>query len=71
MNSIKQTTILMKRDSFLCFRQQRIVVNGEYSFVGCLTGHRSWSLVVLLDRILFADDCACYREIKDIEDTSK
>ena len=32
-------------DSFLlCFRKQRVVVNG---FVGCPPGHRSWSLVVL------------------------
>ena len=39
-------------DSFLCFRQQRVVVNGVKpdwgsDFVGCLPGHRSWSFVVL------------------------
>ena len=39
-------------DSFLCFRQQRVVVNGVKSelgsgFVGCPPGHRSWSLVIL------------------------
>ena len=40
-------------DAFLCFRQQRVVVNGVksdwapvVSTVGCLAGHRSWSLVV-------------------------
>ena len=46
------------------------------------TGHRSWSPVVSLhindimsdiesEIRLFADDCVCYREIKDIEDTLK
>ena len=39
-------------DAFLCFRQQRVVVNGVKSdwaqsrCVTCPTGHRSWSLVV-------------------------
>ena len=51
-------------------------------FVGCPPGHRSWSLVILsvhkwhLIRYwvwnkTFADDCICYREIKDEEDTMK
>ena len=73
-------------NSFLCFRQQR-VVNGVLGsgFVGCPPGHRSWSLVVLFvlfvhkwplsdtesEIRLFADDCVCYREIKDEEDTVK
>ena len=50
--------------------------------VRCPAGHRSWSLVVFLhineimsdiesEIRLFADDCVCYREIKDIEDTLK
>ena len=39
-------------DYFLCFRQQRVVVNGVKSdpgsgFVACPPGHRSWSLVIL------------------------
>ena len=39
-------------DSFLCFRQQRVFINGVKSdwapvFVGCPPEHRSWSLVVL------------------------
>ena len=38
-------------DSFLCFRQQRVVVNGINSdwapVLSVPTGHRSWSLVVL------------------------
>ena len=73
-------------DSFLCFRQQRVV---EWSkiwlscgSVGCPPGHRSWSLVVLpvhkyissdieSEIRLFADDCVCYREMKDEKDTMK
>ena len=45
-------------------------------FVGCPPEHRSWTLVVLSvhndistdiesEIRLFADDCDCYREIKD------
>ena len=39
-------------DSFLCFRQQRVVNKWSKiwlgsGFVGCPPGHRSWSLVVL------------------------
>ena len=49
-------------------------------FVGCPPGHRSWSLLFSLyindissdiesEIRLFADDCVCYRKIKDEEDT--
>ena len=74
-------------NAFLCYRQQRVVVNGVKS---------DWAPVVsgvpqgtVLDPLLFslhinditadieseiglfADDCVCYREIKDKEDTLK
>ena len=74
-------------DSFVCFRQQRVVVNGVKS---------DWALVLsgvpqgtVLDPLLFslyindissdieseirlfAKDCVCYREIKVKEDTIK
>ena len=50
--------------------------------VRCPAGHHSWSLVFSLhindimsdiesEIGLFADDCVCYREIKDIDDTLK
>ena len=76
-----------KIDSFLSFRQQRVVVNGVKS---------DWAPVLsdvpqgtVLDPLLFslyinditsdieseirlfADDCVCYRDIKDEEDTMK
>ena len=40
-------------DSFLCFRQQRVVVNGikirlGFRFVRCPSGHRPWTSVVLV-----------------------
>ena len=52
------------------------------SFVGCPTGHGSWSFTILIyindistdieSKIkLFADEYFCYREIKKIEDTVK
>ena len=52
-------------------------------FVGCPPGHHSWTSVILVKYInditedtdselrLFADDCVCYREIKDSEDKLK
>ena len=66
-------------DAFLCFRQQRVVVNGvksDWALVvsgvpqGTVLGPLLFSLHIN-DIRLFADDCVCYREIKDIEDTLK
>ena len=74
-------------DYFLCFRQQRVVVNGIKSdWAPVLLGvHQGTVLGPLLFSLyindissdieseirLFADDCVCYREIKDEEDTMK
>ena len=74
-------------DSFLCFRQQRVVVNGVKSDwapvlsgvpQGTVLGPLLFSLYIndissdIESEIrLFADDCVCYREIKDEEDTLK
>ena len=74
-------------DAFLCFRQQRVVVNGVKSDwapvvsgvpQGTVLGDLLFSLHInhIMSDIeseirLFADDCVCYREIKDIEDTLK
>ena len=74
-------------DSFLCFRQQRVVVNGVKSDwapvlsgvpKGTLLGPLLFSLYIndissdIESEIrLFADDCVCYREIKDDVDTMK
>ena len=74
-------------DSFLCFRQQRVVVNGIKSdWVPVLSGvPQSTVLGPVLFSLyindittdidseirLFADDCVCYREIKGTEDTVK
>ena len=73
-------------DSFLCFRKQRVVVNGVKSDwapvllgvpQGTVLGPLLFSLYINdissdieSERRLFADDCVCYREIKD-EDTMK
>ena len=73
-------------DSFLCFRQ-RVVVNGvklDWATVlsgvpqGTVLGPLLFSLYInditsdIESEIrLFADDCVCYREIKDEEDTEK
>ena len=73
-------------DAFLCFRQQRVVVNGVKSDwapvvsgvpQGTVLGHLfSLHINDIMSDIeseirLFADDCVCYREIKDIVDTLK
>ena len=69
-------------NDFLCFKQQRVVVNGAKSDLapnvsgvpqGFFPGPLLFSLHVnaIMSDIesetrLFADDCVCYREIKDI-----
>ena len=74
-------------DSFLCDRQQRVMVNGVKSdwapvlsgvSQGTVLGPLLFSLYIndITEDIdselrLFADDCVCYREIKDTEDTVK
>ena len=81
------TGILKWIDSFLCFRQQRVVVNrvkSDWASVlsgvpqGIVLGPLLFSLYTngILSDIeseirLFADDCVCYREIKGEEDTIK
>ena len=79
--------ILKWIDSFLCFRKQRVVVNGVNSDwapvlsgvpQGTVLGPLLFSLYINdissdteSEIRLFADDCVCYREIKDEEDTIK
>ena len=74
-------------DAFVCFMQHRVVVNGiksDWAPVvsgvpqGTVLGPMLFSLHInaTLSDIeseirLFADDCVCYREIKDTEDTLK
>ena len=74
-------------NAFLCYRQQRVVVNGVKSDwtpvvsgvpQGTALGPLLFSLHIndktadIESEIrLFADDCVCYREIKDKEYTSK
>ena len=74
-------------DSFLCDRQQRVMVNGVKSDLapvlsgvpqGTVLGPLLFSLYIndITEDIdselrLFADDCVCYREIKGTEDTVK
>ena len=73
--------------SFLCYRQQRVVVNAAKSDwapvlsgvpQGTVLGSLLFSLYIndistYIDSELrlLANDCVCYREIKDIEDTLK
>ena len=74
-------------NTFLCYRHQRVVVNGVKSDwapvvsgvqQGTVLGPLLFSLHInditadIESEIrLFADDCVCYREIKDKEDTLK
>ena len=74
-------------NAFLCYRQQRVVVNGVKSDwapvvsgvpQGTVLGPLLFSLLInditadIESEIrLFADDCVCYHEIKDKEDTLK
>ena len=74
-------------DSFLCNRQQSVVVNGAKSHLapvlsgvpqGTVLGPLLFSLYIngimvgIESEIrLFADDCVCYRQIDSTEDTSK
>ena len=75
------------KDSFLCFRKQWVVVNGANSdWAPILSGVPQGTVLgpllssLYINDILsdiesevrpFADDCVCYREIKDEEDTIK
>ena len=72
---------------FLCDRQQRVMVNGVKSDRSpfCQVSpsapfldlcYSRFTLMILRKKLtrnlrLFADDCVCYHEIKDIEDTVK
>ena len=80
-------TTLKWINAFLCFRQQKVVVNGVKSDwapvvsgvpQGTVLGPLLFSLYfndisadIESEIRLFADDCVCYREIKEIEDTVK
>ena len=66
-------------DSFLCFRQQRVVVNGVKSDWAPLSGVPQGTVLgplefplyindilsdIEFETRLFADDCVCYRELR-------
>ena len=92
MNSLKANcfsygTILNRINAFLCFRQQRVVVNGiesdwtpvvsdvpQSTVLGPLLFSlyiNDISVDIETEIRLFADDCVCHREIKNEEDTLK
>ena len=70
-------------NAFLCYRQQRVVVNGAKSnWAPVVSGVPKGTVLCPLhinditadiesEIRLFADDCVYYREIKDKEDTLK
>ena len=74
-------------DAFLCYRQQKVVVNGVKSdWAPVVSGvpqdtvlgpllfllHINYITSDVESEIrLFAEDCVCYREIKNVEDTVK
>ena len=73
-------------DAFLCFRQQRVVNGVKSDWAPVVSGVPQVTVIGpllfslhindIMSNIeseirLFADDCVCYREIKDIEDTLK
>ena len=74
-------------NAFLCFRQQRVVVNGiKLDWAPVVSGVPQGTVLDPLlfslyindisadiesDIRLFADDCVCYHEIKNEEDTLK
>ena len=68
----------MLQTTACCYKQRKIRLGP--GFVWCPTGYCPWSHVVFFVDILtnidseirlFADDCVCYREIKDTENTWK
>ena len=89
MNSSRVNCLVMELvvNAFLCYRQQRVVVNGVKSdWAPVVSGvpqetvlgpllfslHINYITADIESEIrLFADDCVCYREIKDKEDTLK